>query len=298
MQTVSLTWQQSFETAAVLAAVGGATLLSSRTWVRNIGALLRETAIIGVLYGLWHVVGKSAGSEIAAKARAQHIRNFEHYLPLPSEHWTQHIVLGHKFVVETANLYYASMHFTMMFVFLLWLFVRHRDHYRPIRRVLAWTTLGALLVQFIPVAPPRMFSDIVDTGRLYGQSVYSGGLAADQLSAMPSVHVAWAVLVGYYVWRVSPSRWRFIGPLHAALTIFVVVVTGNHWWADGIVGVALLVAASWWVHGLGALWSSLRDRFRGDASVPLGDDDPEPETDGSPKVPVSPSSAPAASSTS
>jgi hypothetical protein len=61
---------------------------------------------------------------------------------------------------------------------------------------------------------------------------------------MPSVHVIWAVLVGWTVWRVSPSKWRWIGPLHTVLTITVVLATANHYWADGIVGVALLLISA------------------------------------------------------
>jgi hypothetical protein len=66
----------------------------------------------------------------------------------------------------------------------------------------------------------------------------------DQLSAMPSVHIIWAVLVGWTVWRVSASKWRWIGPLHTVLTITVVLATANHYWADGIVGVALLLLSA------------------------------------------------------
>ena len=170
----------------------------------------------------------------------------------------QHLILGHPLLVQGANLYYASMHFTMMFVFLIWLFVRHRDRYRPVRSVLAWTTLCCLLVQLVPVAPPRMLPGIQDTGMLYNQSVYSGGFAVDQLSAMPSVHVAWAVLVGWYAWRVGTSRWRYLGPAHSVTTVFVVVSTGNHWWLDGIVGTLLLVLCAWVVHGVRTGWHALR----------------------------------------
>src|SRR5262249_12898099 len=149
--------------------------------------------------------------------RGRWIERFDDRLPLPSEQWTQHMVIGHKLLIQGANLYYAAMHMTTMLIFLIWLFVRHREQYRPVRQVMAWTTLGCLLIQMMPVAPPRMFPPIVDTGLLYDQSVYSSGLAVDQLSAMPSVHVAWAVLIGWYVWRISPSRWRWIGPAHAVL---------------------------------------------------------------------------------
>jgi hypothetical protein len=79
----------------------------------------------------------------------------------------------------------------------------------------------------------------------YGQSVYGTvtGFRADQLSAMPSVHVGWALLIAVCVYRVSASRWRYIGIVHATTTIFVVAATGNHYWGDGIVAGALLVAA-------------------------------------------------------
>jgi hypothetical protein len=124
---------------------------------------------------------------------------------------------------------------------------------------MALTTLLCLIVQLMPVAPPRMLPGFVDTAWYYGQSVYTNGLPFDQLSAMPSVHVAWAVLIGYYVWRISPSRWRFLGPVHTVLTVFVVVVTANHWWLDGIVAIALLVLAAWAQIGVRALWR--RSRF-------------------------------------
>jgi hypothetical protein len=112
----------------------------------------------------------------------------------------------------------------------------------------------------------------------YGQSVYSNGLAVDQLSAMPSVHVAWAVLVGYYVWRISPSRWRFVGPLHALATVLVVVVTGNHWWLDGIVAVAVLSVCAWSVFGVRTAWQRVTVRWRRPRVPVLAR--PEPVTSG------------------
>jgi hypothetical protein len=258
VQTVGLSWEHSFELAAALAASGAGMALARHEKIRAAGAFAREIAVIGFLYGLWQLAGRlSLGGTSGAIGRAHWVERVEHDVRLPSEASVQHLVLGQRLVIEGANLYYATMHFTMMFVFLLWLFVRHRDRYRPIRQVLAWTTLGCLLVQLIPVAPPRMLAGIVDTGLVYHQSVYSGGLEVDQLSAMPSVHVAWAVLVGYYAWRVSPSRWRYVAVLHTALTAFVVVVTGNHFWLDGIVAVALLALSGWGVSGVRAGWSAL-----------------------------------------
>jgi hypothetical protein len=280
VQTVGLTWQHSFELAAVLAAGGGAAALSRKRAVRFVGAFARETAVIGVLYGLWHLAGKLSVTDTGGAYRRAHwIQDVERYLPLPSEHDTQQALLGFRFVIEPANLYYAAMHMTTMLVFLIWLFVRHRDRYRPVRQVMAWTTLGCLLVQLVPVAPPRMLPGMVDTGQLFNQSVYSNGLAVDQLSAMPSVHVAWAVLVGYYTWRISSSRWRYLGPAHAAVTIFVVVVTGNHWWLDGIVAVASLALCAWGVYGVRSAWRAALGRARTVRGT-TGPETLEPETVG------------------
>jgi hypothetical protein len=229
---------------------------------------LREGAIVAGLFALWQLANSlSQVGTAGAFRRASWIEDFDRHLPLPSEHYMQQLVVAHPLVVQGANLYYATMHMTTMLVFLLWLFVRHRSAYRPIRTVLALTTLGCLLVQLIPVAPPRMLPGFVDTAARFGQSVYSNGLPIDQLSAMPSIHVAWAGLVGYYAWRVSPSKWRFLGPLHTLVTCLVVVVTANHWWLDGIVGVAILVASAWLVAGGRTFVARIRGRVSSTRSV-------------------------------
>jgi hypothetical protein len=261
VQTVALTWQQAGELAGALAAVGLAAALLPHQRARTVGAFLRESAMVAGLFALWQLANSLAEVGTAgAFRRARWVERFDHDLPLPSEHFMQHLVLPHPPVVEAANLYYATMHMPMTLAFLVWRFARHRDDYRPIRTVLAVTTLGCLLVQLIPVAPPRMLPGFVDTGLRFNQSVYGNGLPIDQLSAMPSIHVAWAVLVGYYVWRVSSSRWRFVGPLHTVLTCVVVVVTANHWWMDGVVAVAILIASAWLVAGARGAFAALRRR--------------------------------------
>lgn len=235
--------------------------------LRATGPFVFEAAILAVLYALWQLAGRWSVTGMAdALDRARWIMNLEHGLLLPSERSVQQLILGHRLIVEAANLYYATMHFTMMFVFLIWLFIRHRDQYRPVRATMAWATLVCLLIQLIPVAPPRMLHGFVDTGAMYGQSVYQNGLAADQLSAMPSVHVAWAVIVGYYTAKISTSNWRWIAVAHAAITVFVVVATANHWWLDGIVATLAVVVCAWGRYGasrgLRAAWARARAAMR------------------------------------
>ncbi len=242
VRNMALSWQQSAVLAAALAVLA---VVLSQVAARRARALLpfaRETAVIAGLYSLWQFAGSLSevrGSDDAFR-RAADIARWEHDWHLPSELSAQHLVDDHPLIVQACNLYYATMHFGVLFAFLLWLFVRHRADYARWRTSLALLTLLCLLVQLVPVAPPRLLPGFVDTAAQYGQSVYGFGIA-DQLSAMPSVHVGWAVLVGWAVIEVSPSRWRWLGLAHPVLTVFVVAATANHFWLDGIVATVLLV---------------------------------------------------------
>ncbi len=249
MHDVALTWQQAGWLTLGLAVLAGAATLAPVGPVRRVAPFAREATMISGLYSLWQLAGTlSVLGTGGAFARARWIERVERDLHLPSEAWLQRQTTGRSsFLAETANLYYATMHFGVLFVFLIWLFARHRQQYRPIRRIIALTTLVCLLIQLVPVAPPRLLPGFgyVDTARQYGQSVYGlSGFSADQLSAMPSVHVAWAVLVGLVTVRLGHGLGRWLGPLHAVVTVLVVVVTANHFWADGIVAVAVLGACA------------------------------------------------------
>jgi hypothetical protein len=132
-----------------------------------------------------------------------------------------------------------------MLIFLAWLWFRYRWAFPQVRNVIALTTLWCLAIQLIPVAPPRLVPSlhVLDTPAMYGQTVYPsfGKNGPAQLSAMPSVHVAWAVIIGVVIVLVSTSKWRWIALTHPVVTTVVVVVTGNHYWLDG--GVAVLILA-------------------------------------------------------
>jgi PAP2 superfamily len=254
---IALTWQQATALTGGLLVVALVLYQSPQPRLRAAGPFAREAGVIAGLYALWQLAGTlSVLGTTGAFQRAQWLRRTERSLYLPSEARVQRLITGHPLIVQASNLFYASMHFGVLFAFLAWLFVRHRDRYPSIRLTLALTTLVCLLVQLVPVAPPRLLPGYTDTAAEYNQSVYSLGLAPDQLSAMPSVHVAWAVLVGWAVVSISTSRWRWLAVAHPVLTVFVVAATANHFWLDGVVAVAILVlcrlaqlGAARWVRG-------------------------------------------------
>ena len=217
-------------------------------WPRRLAlaaGIAQEAAVLLGLFALWQVAGSFGlvGPD-GALARARWIWHAERVVHLPSETEIQRAFLGHPLLVEALNLYYASLHFVVLIGCLIWVYARHRRQYPPVRTTLVLFTAGALLIQFLPVAPPRMLEGdgMVDTAARYGQSVYGSvaGFNADQLSAMPSVHVGWALLVALVVAQVSRSRWRWLAFGYPVLTVLAVIVTANHFWLDGIVAALLL----------------------------------------------------------
>ena len=221
--------------------VGGQRVVAASAWAT-------EAALVFGLYAIWQRAGElSVLHEQGAITRGRQVWDAERWLPLPSELRLQHWLLPHGTFVQIANGYYAVAHVPALVIFLVWMFLRHRSAYPAWRNVVALLTGACLLIQLIPVAPPRFYPllGFVDTGKLYDQSVYGavGHGISDQLSAMPSVHVGWAVLVGVGAVLVSSSQWRWLALVHSVLTCLVVVVTGNHWWLDGVVAAAILVAA-------------------------------------------------------
>ncbi|MFI9274820.1 phosphatase PAP2 family protein [Kitasatospora sp. NPDC052896] len=248
MQNLTLSWQNAGGAGVgLLAAAYAVHRLAPR---RALAVLvLREVGLLLALFALWQLVGRlSLLSTAHALDRAEWIHRTELRLGLPDEATWQRAVTPYPVLVQLANYYYAIMHFAVMLVLLVWVFVRHRARYPWVRTTVVLVTAACLVVQFLPVAPPRMLTDqgFVDVAAQYGQSVYGAGIGpirADEFSAMPSVHVAWSVLVAVAVISVSRSVWRWLIPVYPALTIAVVVVTANHFWADGLVAILLLLLA-------------------------------------------------------
>jgi len=231
-----------------------------------VGPYLRESAIVAGLYGLWQLAASaSVAGGRGAFARSRWIVRVERGW-LPSERDLQQLLLHSTLLARTANWYYAALHFTALGALLLWLFARHRHRYPRVRNVLVLLTASSLLIQLVPVAPPRLLPGLgyVDVAERYGDSVYSiSAVTVDQLSAMPSVHVGWAALVGWAVITTSSSRYRWWVLAHPALTVFVVVATGNHFWLDGIVAGGLLAISIGAVRALEQLFAPRVDH--GDA---------------------------------
>jgi hypothetical protein len=263
---------------------------SGRRMSRRIGIELAWVVGMLLLYNVGRYIAKHHVGP--AFDNAMQIWDFERWLQFPSEASLQDTLLRvWPWGVEMANSYYATMHFPVTVVFLVWMFLRRPDYYLWIRRALVILTSAALVGHLaFPLAPPRMLPHLgfVDTGILYDMSVYGADGAntlANQYAAMPSLHVAWAALVAVGLIVSTQTRWRWFWMIHPAITLAVVVVTANHYWLDGIIGLVLLVIA------LAVTIRARPDRSATAAEAEQADE--QPETPARSHAPAKAGSAPA-----
>ncbi|GAB2903849.1 phosphatase PAP2 family protein [Streptomyces mayteni] len=209
--------------------------------------LVRELPLIVALYLAYKFGRRAANGQFAeARDNAEWVWQLERALRLPGEKLVQDLLLHSEAVIRFVNVYYATVHFPAIVVFLLWMYWRHPGHFVWVRWVLTWLTGAALVLHLLfPLAPPRLFrpSRMMDTGVVYGPAVYDKPEAdsmANQFAAMPSLHVGWAVFIAVALIVASRSRWRWLWLLHPLITVIAVVGTGHHYWMDGLVACAIL----------------------------------------------------------
>ncbi len=222
---------------------------SEGAFVRVRGADL--VANIGLLAMMWFaysaVRGVTSDDVATAMGNAGDVLHFQHVIGLPSELSMQRTLLGRTTLLRAANVYYVAAHFPVTVGFLSWAWLRHRDRFARIRNTIIAVTAAGLAVHVVfPLAPPRMLSGFVDTAAVFGPNPYDLKIAsaANQIAAMPSLHVGWAFLVAIGIIWILRSKWRFLAIAHPVVTAAVVVITANHFWTDLIVAVSL-VLVSW-----------------------------------------------------
>ncbi len=182
----------------------------------------------------------------AALAHGAAILRIERLLGIDPEHTLDRWLAAHHTVGLAVSDYYDNAHFIVTLGLLGWLWLRRADIYRPLRNALVLANVLAFVVFWLyPVAPPRMlhgFTDVVAATHAIG-SWHTGALAsaANQLAAMPSLHIAWAVWCTVVVWRISTRRWlRALAVLYPCVTAFAVLATGNHYVLDLLGGLATI----------------------------------------------------------
>jgi membrane-associated phospholipid phosphatase len=221
----------------------------------------REVGIILAFYGIYSVVRNqfgSAGSPLAAHREAlrhaHDVIRIERAVGLFHEESIQQWFLGWRWFIQFWNLYYGTFHFVVTAGCLVWLFRRFPERYVRWRTTLAVTTALALFgFALFPLLPPRLLPGgwgFEDTLRTFGGlwSFDSGAMSkvSNQYAAMPSLHFAWSTWCAFVLVPTVKRQWvRVLAVSYPLLTLFAIIVTGNHYWLDAAGGALIL--------GLGSL---------------------------------------------
>ena len=214
----------------------------------------REVIIVAVFYGLYTLVRDIRGDRPVSKFRAFHnakrVIGLEKVLGVFHEQQIQHWFIGDHGFIRFWDDYYGTTHFVAAIAVLLLLFFFFPLHYRLWRNTLALTNLIALLgFFFFPLMPPRLLPfgtyHFVDTLKDFGGfwNFSSGAVneVSNQYAAMPSLHTAWALWCALALAEIIRPRWGKVAVfLYPLATIFCIVVTANHYFADEVAGVLVL----------------------------------------------------------
>ena len=209
----------------------------------------QELAIIA--FGYWlYSLGRNAVPEQASIAlrhgrSVQHLQDMLHF---NFELSLNHLVARTTWLAEILDYYYATLHFVVTIVVMVWLFRRRPHLYRGARTALVGTTLLGLAGFYLyPLAPPRLLPRFgyIDTlakfhtwGSLADPSIAQH---SNQYAAMPSLHIAWALWSGLAIFACAWRLWvRVLGLLYPVGTLIVILGTANHFIIDAVFGVAVV----------------------------------------------------------
>jgi hypothetical protein len=235
----------------------GGTAVTRRTtaaaWLARRQRLRVELALVVALYVVYDTSrGVVATGKSVAVAHAHVIYGLERSLHLDPEHAVQHLAGQVPALLVVFGVTYSTLHLLGTGAVLLWLYRAHPGGYVRLRLAVLATSAVAL-VGFVvwPTAPPRLAGvGIADTISRAGLDLDSRPLTLlyNPYAAFPSLHVAYAALAGFAVWRWARSRpVRAAGAAYPVWVALEVLATGNHFLLDVVAGVAVagagLVAA-------------------------------------------------------
>jgi membrane-associated phospholipid phosphatase len=139
---------------------------------------------------------------------------------------------------------YWNSEFTVIGLSLLWVYLRRHDAFIRFRNtILLANLIGLLGFWLVPTAPPWMFpgKGFVDGVNHSSALLQSLG---NSYAAMPSLHAADALIVGFFLVATSRTIWaKALWAIWPLWVWFCVIATANHYLLDVLAGISVAVGA-------------------------------------------------------
>ncbi|MFM1776956.1 MAG: hypothetical protein RLZZ260_523, partial [Actinomycetota bacterium] len=243
----------------------------------------KEALIIAVFYSTYTMIRNQFGSTLVegvsipnhAFTNAIRVIRFERWIGLFHEETIQDWFLPHVWFIKTMNVYYGTAHFAVTLGVFIALYKLRPSVFGQWRNTLAvMTALAIIGFSLFPLMPPRLLDapcpdagfgaecivselrtrngaenfGFVDTIKEFGGPwKFDSGIASkltNQYAAMPSLHIGWATWCAFGLWPIARKLWMRLALLiYPAVTTLCIIVTGNHFWIDGVGGILAFAVA-------------------------------------------------------
>ena len=242
----------------------------------------KEALIVAAFYGAYSLVRNLFGSAlvsgtqipIEAFINAMRVIRVERALGLYHEETIQDWFLPHAGIIKFFNVYYGTAHFFVTLGVFIALFILRPAVFVLWRNCLAaMTALAIIGFALFPLMPPRLldapcpsagfgaaciehelrnyngaenfgYSDTIK--EFGGPWVFDRGpgkTLSNQYAAMPSLHIGWATWCVFALFPLARRRWmRALLVVYPLITLACIVITGNHFWIDGLGGIVVFAA--------------------------------------------------------
>jgi hypothetical protein len=204
-------------------------------------------------YYLYRLVRGVVDGQVATSfAHARGIVSFERSIGLFFEPGLQRAGIDHMhWLVDATNWCYVNMHLFGTTAFIIWLYFARNEVFYFVRNMFM-VAMGIALIGYVvfPTAPPRFlpewgFTDTV-SNFVGNATASSASVLYNPYAAIPSMHVAFALMLGWSAAKLVKWRWlKALFYVYPLWVTFVTVMTANHFWMDAALG-ALSAAAAYW----------------------------------------------------
>jgi membrane-associated phospholipid phosphatase len=217
----------------------------ARVLPRGWSDVLRQVSLFLGAYVLYQLVrGLIDGNDVAkASWNATKVINLERTLHVFVEPSIQAWTLNEHWLMDIADWTYLNAHYVVTVGALTFIYLRRNDSFYFVRNMFMIAMVIALVGYAVyPTAPPRLmpewgFTDAIQ--QFTGVTAEHGPSSAllNMYAAIPSMHVCFALMVGWPMSRFVRRRSAQIAwLLYPLLITFVVIATGNHYLTDVVLG--------------------------------------------------------------
>src|SRR4051794_10995112 len=141
-------------------------------------------------------------------------------------------------LLHALDVTYVAVHVPLTLAVLAWVWLRRRPAFPFARNTfVAAQTLCALLYILAPTAPPRMVAGLGYSAAPGPGDHGLGRLIQSPYAAMPSAHIAFALVTAGILFSLARSwRVRALALVYPAAVLVEILATGNHIWLDALGG--------------------------------------------------------------